>query len=123
MPLGTFVPEFATFLDAAYQNSDHGKALNAIHDAAAQFIATCASASSPGAQQLAGRFAALCSTFSLGDPLIHARFALFIERVNHENDEPKKAKSWNFLQRALEVHYAARSKPRGKLSPLESRTS
>jgi MerR family transcriptional regulator, thiopeptide resistance regulator len=118
-----YTVEFAAFLDAAYQKSDHGKALNAIHAAAAELIATCTSPSSPRAQRLATRFAKLCSTFSLGDPLIHAQFALFIERVNHGNSEPKKAKSWHFLQRSLEVHYAARSMPRGEPGSLELRTS
>jgi DNA-binding transcriptional MerR regulator len=118
-----YTPKFAAFLDAAYQNSDHGKALNVVHDTAARLIASGASPSSAKAQHLAGQFAALCAKFSLGDPLIHAQFALFIERVNHENDEPKKAKSWQLLQAALEVHYAARSKSRGKLRPRELRAS
>ncbi len=118
-----YTPEFAAFLDAAYQNSDHGKALNAVHDAAAEFVAARVSPSSLEAQQLAVRFAALCSTFSLGDALIHAQFALFIERVNHGSDEPKRAKSWHLLQNALEVHYAARSNPQGKPRPVELRTS
>jgi hypothetical protein len=55
----------------------------------------------------------------LGDPLIHARFALFIERVNHGGDEPRKAKSWHFIQAALEERYAshARRFERNTLEP------
>jgi DNA-binding transcriptional MerR regulator len=118
-----YTAEFAGFLDAAYQQSAHGRALNAVHDAAAALIAARASPSSPEAQRLAVRFAALCSTFSLGDPLIHAQFALFIERVNHGSEEPKKAKSWQFLKTALEIHRAFVSRPGRKNSAPELRIS
>lgn len=116
-----YTPEFAAFLDAAYQKSDHGKALNAVHDAVATAMAAGKSPSSAEAQRLAQRFSALCAALSLGDPLIHAQFALFIERVNHGDQERSKSKAWHFLQMALEAHHTSRPALRGKSPQPELR--
>lgn len=103
-----YTPEFAAFIEAAHHHSDHGKALNSIHDAAAALMAARVAPTSPEARQLSGRFAAICAKFSLGDPLIHATFGLFLERVNHGQKATKKGKAWRFLQIVLDAEGAAR---------------
>ena len=118
-----YTVSFAAFLDAAYQNSAHGKAMNVVHEATAALIAKGKLPLSLEGRRVANSFAALCNKFSLGDPLIHAQFASFIERVNHGSEQPRKAKIWNFLEAALREHSTSASTPRDKYLPPALATS
>jgi DNA-binding transcriptional MerR regulator len=103
---GLYTPAFASFLNSAYESSDHGQAIGSVHDAIVELAGANPDPSSIAARRIALRFVKLCSALDLGDPLIYAQFALFIERVNHGRTATRKSRSWHFLQRTLEEHGA-----------------
>ena len=77
-PTGVFSREFSEFLIAAYQKSEYGRLITALHAQVNRLVAAGLSPSSENAKQLARQFRALCSQYSLGDAEVYARYTPFI---------------------------------------------
>jgi len=91
------------YLHAALVASPWYRALEPIVDEAAVLVDEKAQPSAAPAQALVGRLQRICADYSLGDPLVHARWARATLFRWPTEDSPRKQAAWMFLASVIEA--------------------
>ncbi|MBX5462896.1 MAG: hypothetical protein IRZ28_17640 [Steroidobacteraceae bacterium] len=92
------------YFAAAQEASPWHQALTQIADEAATLVERKMAVSSPPATALADRLTQICSDYSLGDPMVYARWAGAMQFRKSAHENARRRSAWEYLAAALQAH-------------------